>query len=139
VSVTPPGGLFLPGVLINNVVRYVLDQDRSVAFWTGPMGFEVRRDAEVSPGSRWVEVAPRGRETGIALLSAADYDADPQPGDAGVTLVVPDLLAWHERVSQAGVQVSEPADAGAGLYATFTCVDGHQHVVSQLASAEPPD
>jgi len=135
---TPAGGLFVPGVLINNVVRYVLDQDRSVAFWTGPMGFEIRKDAEVTPGSRWVEVAPGGRETGIALLSAADYDAEPHPGDAGFTLVVPDLLEWHSRVAGAGVTVSDPADAGAGLYATFTCVDGYQHVVSQLAAAEGP-
>jgi catechol 2,3-dioxygenase-like lactoylglutathione lyase family enzyme len=123
-------------VLINNVVRYVLDQDRSVEFWTGPLGFELRKDAEVPPGSRWVEVAPPGRETGIALLRAADYDADPRPGDAGFTLVVPDLLAWHERVSGAGVTVTAPSDAGAGLYATFTCVDGYQHVVSQPATTE---
>jgi catechol 2,3-dioxygenase-like lactoylglutathione lyase family enzyme len=131
--VTETGGR--PGeVSIGNVVRYVRDQERSIAFWTGPLGFEVRRDTEVTPGSRWVEVVPRGRETGIALLSAADYDADPHGGEAGFTLVVLDLREWHARMLAAGVPVTEPVDAGDGLYATFTCPDGYQHVVSQPAA-----
>jgi catechol 2,3-dioxygenase-like lactoylglutathione lyase family enzyme len=132
--VTDAGGR--PGeVSIGNVVRYVRDQERSIAFWTGPLGFEVRRDTAATPGSRWVEVAPRGRETGIALLSAADYDADPHGGEAAFTLVVPDLREWQARMVAAGVPVSEPVDAGTGLYATFTCPDGYQHVVSQPASS----
>ena len=121
-----------PGeVSIANVVRYVRDQERSIAFWTGRLGFEVRRDTEVSPGQRWVEVVPRGRETGIALLGAADYDADPRGGEAGFTLVVADLREWHARMVAAGVPVGDPVEAGTGLYATFTCPDGYQHVVSQ--------
>ena len=131
-----PGGLTLPGLLINNIVRYVIDQDRSVAFWTGPMGFLLRRDTGRAPGARWVEVVPRGRETGIALLRAADFDVQPHGGEAGFTLVVPDLLEWHARTVSAGVTVSDPVDAGGGLYATFTCVDGYQHVVSQLAAEQ---
>jgi catechol 2,3-dioxygenase-like lactoylglutathione lyase family enzyme len=119
------------GVVVNNVVRYVRDQDRSLAFWTGPMGFDLRRDTEVTPGSRWVEVVPRGRETGIALLLATDYGSDPHGGDAGFTLVVPDLREWHARMVAAGVTVSDPVEQGDGRYATFTCVDGYQHVVSQ--------
>jgi catechol 2,3-dioxygenase-like lactoylglutathione lyase family enzyme len=130
---TPASGLGLNVPTINTVVRYVRDQNRSVAFWTGPLGFELRRDSAGTPGPRWVEVAPRGRETGIALLGAVDFDADPHGGDAAFTLVVLDLRDWHARMVAAGVTVSEPVDEGAGLYATFTCVDGYQHVVSQPA------
>lgn len=116
---------------IATVVRYVRDQERSVAFWTGPLGFEVRRDTEVGAGSRWVEVAPRGRETGIALLAAADYDTDPHGGTAGFTLVVADLREWHARMVMAGVPVSDLIDSGGALYVTFRCPDGFEHVVSQ--------
>ncbi len=138
---TPAGGFRRPDaetdVAIANVVRYVVDQDRSVAFWTGRMGFEVRRDLEVTPGQRWVEVVPRGRETGLALLRAADYEADPHGGEAGFTLVVGDLREWHARMVAAGVAVTDPVDEGTGGYATFTCVDGYQHVVSQPAPGTP--
>ena len=121
------------GLLINDVVRYVLDQDRSLAFWTGPMGFQLRRDAEVAAGRRWVEVCPPGRETGIVLLRAADYGVDPHGGEAGFTMVVADLREFHARMVAAGVAVTEPADEGGGRYLTLTCPDGFQHVVSQPA------
>jgi catechol 2,3-dioxygenase-like lactoylglutathione lyase family enzyme len=125
------------GLLIADVVRYVRDPDRSLAFWTGPMGFELRRDAEVMPGRRWVEVCPPGRETGIVLLRATDYDVDPHGGDAGFTIVVPDLRDFHARMVAAGVTVTEPADEGGGVYLTLTCPDGFQHVVSQPAAETP--
>lgn len=121
--------------MINVVVRYVADQDRSIAFWTGPMGWEVRRDAELSPGSRWVEVCPPGRETGIALLSAAGFGVEPRGGDAPFTLVVDDVQDFHTRMGAAGISVTEPAEEGYGTYLTMTCPDGHQHVVSQLRDA----
>jgi catechol 2,3-dioxygenase-like lactoylglutathione lyase family enzyme len=121
------------GLLIADVVRYVLDQDRSLEFWTGPMGFELRLDAELTPGRRWVEVRPPGRETGLVLLRAADYEVDPHGGPAGFTIVVPDLRGFHSRMVAAGVTVTDPADEGGGLYLTLTCPDGFQHVVSQPA------
>jgi lactoylglutathione lyase len=131
------GAVPAAGLLIADVVRYVRDQDRSLAFWTERMGFELRRDAEVVPGRRWVEVCPPGRETGIVLLRAADFGADPHGGDAGFTMVVPDLRGFHARMVAAGVDVTEPADEGGGLYLTLTCPDGFQHVVSQPAEAVP--
>jgi catechol 2,3-dioxygenase-like lactoylglutathione lyase family enzyme len=124
-------GTGVDGPLIADVVRYVIDQDRSLAFWTGPMGFELRRDAELVPGQRWVEVRPPGRETGLVLLRAADHGVDPHGGAAGFTIVVPDLRAFHARMVAAGVAVGEPVDEGGGLYLTLTCPDGYQHVVSQ--------
>jgi len=126
-----------PDLLINNVVRYVIDQDRSVEFWTGPMGFELRTDDEARPGSRWVQVAPPGRETGIALLAAADYGVEPKGGAAGFTMVVDDVRELYARLVAAGVTVTEPAEEGYGTYITMTCLDGYQHVISQLAT-EPP-
>src|SRR6266571_7448794 len=44
------------------------DQDRSIEFYCGTLGFEKRRDAPFGPGLRWIEVAPPGASTVIALL-----------------------------------------------------------------------
>jgi catechol 2,3-dioxygenase-like lactoylglutathione lyase family enzyme len=37
---------------INQVVLEVEDQDRALAFWTGPMGFELVQDARYGDGRR---------------------------------------------------------------------------------------
>ena len=121
------------GTLINTVVRYVADQDAAIAFWTGPMGFELRRDAEMAPGQRWVEVVPPGRETGVALLRAADFGVQPQGGDAGFTLVVADVREFHGRMVTHGVGVTEPVAEGYGTYVTVSVPDGYQLVVSELS------
>lgn len=124
-------------MLINNVVRYVADQDASVAFWTGTMGFDLRTDAEMGPGRRWVEVCPPGRDTGMALLRAADFGVEPRGGEAGFTLVVDDVTEFRTRMLSHGAGVTEPASEGYGTYVTLTCPDGYQHVVSQLRAPDP--
>jgi catechol 2,3-dioxygenase-like lactoylglutathione lyase family enzyme len=48
----------------------VTDQDRAVEFYVGKLGFEKRRDVPFGPGGRWIEVAPPGAETTIALVPA---------------------------------------------------------------------
>jgi predicted enzyme related to lactoylglutathione lyase len=52
----------------------VADQDRALEFYLGKLGFEKRIDAPYGEGERWVEVAPRGAATTIALVRA-------RPGD----------------------------------------------------------
>ncbi|MBM0236997.1 VOC family protein [Micromonospora sp. ATA32] len=45
---------------LNIVPLYVTDQERSREFYVDKLGFEVRTDAEMAPGQRWLEVAPKG-------------------------------------------------------------------------------
>lgn len=47
----------------------VSDQARSLDFYVGKLGFEKRLDAPFGEG-RWLEVAPPGATTSIALVSA---------------------------------------------------------------------
>ena len=54
---------------IGTVVVPVADQDEALAFYAGTLGFEVRIDAEFAPGQRWIEVAPAGAQTSLALVS----------------------------------------------------------------------
>lgn len=79
----------------------VTDQDAAIAFYVGVLGFELRRDLELFPGGRWVEVAPPGTDVSIALLR-------PDSGiPIGVRLGTPDADAAHAALVAAGATVHE--------------------------------
>jgi catechol 2,3-dioxygenase-like lactoylglutathione lyase family enzyme len=40
---------------------YVLDQDSAYDFYVNKLGFEVRTDAPMGPGMRWLTVSPKGQ------------------------------------------------------------------------------
>jgi catechol 2,3-dioxygenase-like lactoylglutathione lyase family enzyme len=79
----------------------VADQDRALDFYVDILGFEKRMDASFGPGQRWVEVAPAGAVTTIALLPTP-------PGahtgvDTGVRLSTGDAEADHAQLRARGV------------------------------------
>jgi catechol 2,3-dioxygenase-like lactoylglutathione lyase family enzyme len=53
---------------IGTVIVPVSDQDRALEFYLDKLGFERRLDAPYGEGGRWVEVAPPGAATTIALI-----------------------------------------------------------------------
>ena len=83
----------------------VSSQDDAVEFFVDTLGFEKRLDAPISPTTRWVEVAPRGATTSIAL------NATGTPGDVGsdtgIRFTVPDAEAEHAAMRERGVTVSD--------------------------------
>ena len=83
----------------------VADQDKAISFYVDTLGFEKRMDAPISPTMRWIEVAPRGATTSIALI--ADEGTTHVAGDAGVRFTVPDADAEHASMRQRGVMVGE--------------------------------
>jgi len=118
---------------ISAVTQYVADQDAAIAFWTGVMGFELRTDAEMWPGSRWVEVAPPGGQTALALLQADDFPGATRSGPAPFTIVVDDIAGYHARLVALGAVVTAPVEEGYGTFVQVTTPDGWEQVVSQLA------
>jgi len=50
----------------------VTDQDRALAFYVDGLGLEKRVDVVRGDGTRWIEVAPPGDGTTIALIPARD-------------------------------------------------------------------
>jgi catechol 2,3-dioxygenase-like lactoylglutathione lyase family enzyme len=52
---------------VANVVIPVAEVDRAIDFYTGPLGLEERTDISFGDQYRWVEVAPAGAETVIAI------------------------------------------------------------------------
>jgi lactoylglutathione lyase len=83
----------------------VSDQDKALAFYTEMLGFEKRLDAPISPTMRWIEVAPPGADTSIALN--ATEDATDVGTDTGIRFTVPDAAAEHTSMRARGVGVGE--------------------------------
>jgi catechol 2,3-dioxygenase-like lactoylglutathione lyase family enzyme len=93
---------------VGTVMLPVADQDRAIAFYTEKLGFELRSDTPFGNGDRWVEVAPAGAATTVALVlpmegqevgiesriafNSNDIDADyASLGEAGVD-VDPEIM-----------------------------------------------
>ena len=55
---------------VGTVIVPVSDQDRALEFYVGTLGFEVRIDGPFGDGGRWLEVAPPGAATTLALVPA---------------------------------------------------------------------
>jgi catechol 2,3-dioxygenase-like lactoylglutathione lyase family enzyme len=72
----------------------VTDQDRAVEFYVGKLGFEKRRDVPFGAG-RWIEVAPPGSATTIALVPAGV--------PAGIRLMTEDADGDHAGLRARGV------------------------------------
>ena len=47
------------------------DHDRAIRFYTQALRFDLLEDTELSPGKRWVRVAPAGGGTALLLARAA--------------------------------------------------------------------
>ncbi|WP_251153094.1 VOC family protein [Cellulosimicrobium sp. Marseille-Q4280] len=90
---------------VHTVAIPVADQDRALAFYTGTLGFELRLDAELQEGLRWIEVAPPGAATSVALVAAGD--GLPSGVDTGIRLATADAAGDHALLAGAGADVDE--------------------------------
>ena len=93
---------------VANIAVPVTDQDRALEFYLGTLGFEKRRDLPFGDG-RWIEVAPPGAVTTIALVPAGI--------PAGIRLGTRDAAGDHAallaRGADADPEVLELPDAPA--------------------------
>jgi catechol 2,3-dioxygenase-like lactoylglutathione lyase family enzyme len=91
---------------IATVIVPVDDQDGQIAFYVDKLGFEKRVDLPFGGQYRWVEVAPAGGETTIALAPPPPQ-GDTQVGDreTGISLHAADIDAYHADLKSAGVDV----------------------------------
>jgi catechol 2,3-dioxygenase-like lactoylglutathione lyase family enzyme len=81
----------------------VSDQDRAIEFYEEKLGFEKRADIPFGDGNRWVEVAPPGAATTVALVQ-------PREGESAgietrIALDSKDADADHAALRERGVDV----------------------------------
>jgi catechol 2,3-dioxygenase-like lactoylglutathione lyase family enzyme len=114
----------------------VSDQDRARDFYVDVLGFELLRDTEMQPGMRWVQVAPRGGEATITLVTW--FDSMPAGSNRGLVLETDDLDGDVERLRGHGVEFPDGVqDAPWGRYVTLADPDGNGIVVQATRARRP--
>jgi lactoylglutathione lyase len=83
----------------------VADQDAAIDFYVDRLGFEKRLDAPISDTMRWVEVAPPGAATSLALNAGEDPSS--LGVDTGIRFTVPDAESERAAMRDRGVTVGE--------------------------------
>ena len=88
---------------VGTVIVPVSDQDRAIEFYVDKLGFEKRLDVPMGNADRWVEVAPPGAATTVAIVP-------PREGDSAgietrVALASGDIDADHATLKAKGVDV----------------------------------
>ena len=117
---------------LNTVSLYVTDQQKALDFYVGMLGFELRREADMGPMGRWLEVAPQGAQTGLMLARADGFGKQDRVGDsADLVFRTDDVAGLHGRLVAAQVPVTEPETQQWGTFIKVTDPDGHTFVVSQ--------
>jgi predicted enzyme related to lactoylglutathione lyase len=87
---------------VRTVAVPVTAQGRALEFYGGVLGFETRMDSPF-PGGRWIEVAPPGATTTIALAAAREGTS--AGVDTGIRFTTADATADHAALTAAGVDV----------------------------------
>lgn len=83
----------------------VTDQEKALQFYTRALGFATLLDVPMGGGSRWIEVAPDGAPTSIALVVAKE--GVPAGVETGVRFVTSDADAAHAELLAAGADVDD--------------------------------
>lgn len=83
----------------------VSDQDRAIEFYTEKLGFELRGDTPYGDGDRWVEVAPPGAATRVALVLPQEGQSVGAPTNIGLS--TRDVEADHAQLKERGVDVDD--------------------------------
>lgn len=117
---------------IGTVMVPVSDQDRALEFYTEKLGFEKRADIPFGRGDRWVEVAPAGADTTIALVL-------PREGESvgiqtRVGFASDDVDADHAKLRERGVEadaeVMRMGDPVPPMF-FFSDQDGNRYMIVQ--------
>jgi predicted enzyme related to lactoylglutathione lyase len=87
-----------------NVIIPVADQDLELQFYTEALGLEKRADEPFGDGNRWIEVAPPGADTPIAICPPGP-GLTPGGKDTGISLETDDIATYHAQLKDHGVDV----------------------------------
>ena len=110
---------------VGTVIVPVSDQDRALEFYVDRLVFEKRIDGAYGDGARWIEVAPPGAATTIALVLSTVGE----PAGMEVSFTTRDADADHAELKQLGVdadaEVIRMADYVPPMF-TFRDPDGNR-------------
>lgn len=95
---------------VGRVMVPVSDQDEAIAFYADKLGFEKRADIPFGDGDRWVELAPPGAATTIAVVPP--QEGNPVGIMTNIALTTKDIEADHAKLRANGVDADEQLMGG---------------------------
>ena len=114
------------------VALVVRDYDEAIAYYTQTLGFTLVEDTALTPGKRWVVLAPsptRGARLLLAKANGARQQervGDQTGGRVSFFLETENFDADHQRLTAAGVRfVREPQRESYGKVAVFEDLYGN--------------
>jgi catechol 2,3-dioxygenase-like lactoylglutathione lyase family enzyme len=111
----------------------VSDQERARDFYVDTLGLALVRDNHMGPVQRWVQVAPKGADTSITLVTW--FPTMPPGSLKGLVLETDDVDAEVARLTDLGVPVEDGIqEAPWGRYAIVHDPDGNG-IVLQTTTA----
>ena len=112
----------------------VADQQRSKVFYQEILGFDLLREESMGPsGGKWIQLAPPGCTTTIALVTW--FDTMKPGGLQGVMLNSSDIDGDHRLLSSRGLQLSGIEQQPWGRYAIFKDPDGNGWILRQAPAS----
>jgi catechol 2,3-dioxygenase-like lactoylglutathione lyase family enzyme len=106
------------------------DVERSKAFYTDRLGFNLDHDVEPGNGMRVVQLTPPGSACSIVIgIGISDPDGPPV---LNLHLVVDDIEGARAQLSGNGVDISTVNDMGGVKYAYFSDPDGNSWALQQI-------
>ena len=114
----------------------VSDPQRSKRFYQDVLGFSLLRESPMGPTQTWIQLAPPGCTTTVALVTW--FEAMPPGGLQGVMLNVTDIVSDHATLARRGLALSEIQSQPWGRFATFKDPDGNGWILRE-PPATPPD
>ncbi|MBI3409041.1 MAG: VOC family protein [Planctomycetes bacterium] len=130
---------------LSHATIYVLDQDEALKFYRDKLGFEVRTDATMDNGFRWLTVGPKTQpDLNIILMAVKEspmFEADKvamlrkliESGALGAGVMdVDDCQKTYDELKAKGVEfMGPPADRFYGIEALFKDNSGNWFSMTQ--------
>jgi catechol 2,3-dioxygenase-like lactoylglutathione lyase family enzyme len=136
---------------LSHVTIYVLDQEAAKDFYINKLGFELKTDASMDNGFRWLTVAPKGQpDLEIILMPTNNPKWDAETSEALRTLVrkgvlgsgvleTADCKKTYEELKAKGVEfLQPPAERFYGIEALLKDNSGNWFSMTQRTEQREP-
>ena len=107
----------------------VSDPQRSNQFYQDVLGFALVREEPMGPNMTWIQLAPQGQTTTIALVTW--FDQMKPGGLQGVMVNTEDIDAEHALLRSRGLKIGSIEQQPWGRYAMFSDPDGNGWILRQ--------
>jgi len=117
--------------ILKTVAVYVSDQKEAVRFYTQKLRFEVRQSESMGLGGSWMEVAPRGGQTRIAIYPRS-LVKDWEHRKASIVFACENADATYRELSGRGVKFTQtPKKMPSGTFAQFVDPDENEFILTE--------